>query len=77
MEAGVTVKQKGLENNLLDLIAADEVFDVTREELESYMVPANYVGRSVEQTEAFLANIVKPILEANRDCLGITAEINV
>ena len=77
MEAGVTVKQKGLENNLLDLIAADEVFDVTREELESYMVPANYVGRSVEQTEAFLATIVKPILEANRDCLGITAEINV
>lgn len=77
MEAGVTVKQKGLENNLLDLIAADEVFDVTREELESYMVPANYVGRSVEQTEAFLANIVKPILEANRECLGITAEINV
>ena len=41
------------------------------------MVPANYVGRSVEQTEAFLANVVKPILEANKDCLGITAQINV
>ena len=77
MEAGATVKQKGLENNLLDLIAADEVFDVTREELESYMVPANYVGRSAEQTEAFLANVVAPILEENKDCLGITAQINV
>ncbi|MBO4324666.1 MAG: adenylosuccinate lyase, partial [Lachnospiraceae bacterium] len=77
MEAGATVKQKGLENNLLDLIAEDEVFDVTREELESYMVPANYVGRSAEQTEAFLKNIVAPILEDNKDCLGITAQINV
>ena len=62
---------------LSDLIAADEVFDVTREELESYMVPANYVGRSAEQTEAFLANVVAPILEENKDCLGITATINV
>ena len=77
MEAGATVKQKGLENNLLDLIAADDVFDVTREELESYMVPANYVGRSAEQTEAFLANVVAPILAANREELGVTAQINV
>ena len=53
------------------------MFDVTREELESYMVPANYVGRSAEQTEAFLANVVAPILAANREELGVTAQINV
>ena len=72
-----SVKKKGLENNLLELIAASDAFDVTLEELEEYMVPANYVGRSVEQTEAFLANVVKPILEANAGELGVTAQINV
>jgi len=77
MEAGVNVKQKGLENNLLELIAASDAFDVTLEELETYMVPSNYVGRSVEQVDNFIANVVNPIREANKDILGITAQINV
>ena len=77
MEAGVTVKKKGLENNLLELIAESEAFDVTLEELEAYMIPANYVGRSVEQVEKFLLEVVKPITDANKEALGITAQINV
>jgi len=77
MEAGVNVKQRGLENNLLDLIAASDSFDLTKEELESYMVPADYTGRSAEQVESFIANFVEPLREANKDLLGLTAKISV
>ncbi len=77
MEAGRNVKEKGLENNLLDLIAADPSFNLTREELEKTMEPAKYVGRSKEQVEEFLAEVVNPILEAAKDDLGMTASITV
>lgn len=77
MEAGVNIKQKGLDNNLLELIADSDAFDLTLEELEGYMIPANYVGRSVEQVDMFIEKDVKPIREANKDILGITAQINV
>ena len=77
MEAGANVKKKGLDNNLLDLIAADPDFGKTREELEASMDPARYVGRSVRQVESFLGNVVGPMLEKNGDLIGLKAEINV
>ena len=77
MEAGKTVKMEGKDNNLLDLIAADPSFGLSREELEKTMDPARYVGRSKEQVAEFLAEVVKPILDANRELLGVKAEINV
>ena len=77
MEAGRTVKAEGKDNNLLELIAADPAFNLTLEELQKTMDPAKYVGRAKEQTDAFLSKVVKPILEAHKDMLGITAEINV
>lgn len=77
MEAGKNVKVEGKDNNLLDLIAADPAFNLTREELEKTMDPSKYVGRSKEQVEAFLANHIYPLLEENKDLLGMSAEINV
>ena len=77
MEAGKNVKEKGLDNNLLELIAEDEAFNMTLEDLKKTMDPANYVGRAPEQVDTFLQEVVKPILEANKDLLGITAQINV
>ena len=77
MEAGKNIKQEGLDNNLLELIADSSDFDLTLEELKGYMIPANYVGRSVEQVEDFIAKHIKPVLDANKDLLGSKAEINV
>ncbi len=77
MEAGVNVKEKGLDNNLLDLIAADESFGLTREELEESMDPAKYIGCAPVQVEHFLADFVNPVLDANRDILGVKAQISV
>ena len=77
MEAGRNVKVEGKDNNLLELIAADPAFNLTLEELQKTMDPTRYVGRATEQTEAFLAKVVNPVLEARKDMLGVKAEINV
>lgn len=77
MEARRNVKEKGLDNNLLDLIAADPAFGLNEEELKKTMDPAKYVGRAPLQVENFLKKVVDPVLEANKDVLGMTAEINV
>ncbi len=77
MEAGRTVKVEGKDNNLLELIAADPAFHMTLDQLQQSMDPKKYVGCSAHQVDKFLAEVVRPILDANRDQLGITAEINV
>ena len=77
MEAGRNVKEKGLDNNLLELIAADPAFNLSLEELQKTMDPAKYVGRAPVQVEAYLNNVVNPMLEANKEILGVTAEIHV
>ena len=77
MEAGKTVKVEGKENNLLELIAADDEFPMGLDELEATMQPEKYVGRSPRQVDKYLEEVINPILEANKDILGVTAEINV
>ena len=77
MEAGRNVKVNGGENNLLELIAADPAFGLSLEDLKKTMEPSRYVGRAPEQVDAFLTQVVNPILEEYRDLLGEKAEINV
>ena len=77
MEAGRNVKEEGKDNNLLELIAADPAFNLTLDELKQSMHPSRYIGRSKEQVERFLQTVVNPVLEANKELLGMTAEINV
>ena len=77
MEAGKNVKVNGEENNLLELIAADPAFGLSLEDLKKTMEPSRYVGRAPEQVDAFLGQVVKPILEKYSDILGEKAEINV
>ena len=77
MEAGRNVKAEGKENNLLELIAADPAFNLSLEDLKKTMEPARYTGRSKEQVEAFLSQVIQPILDEYSDLLGMKAEINV
>ncbi len=78
MEAAKNVKEEGKENNLLELIAADSAFNLTLDELkERTMDPAKYVGRAPEQVEEYLDEVIRPILEANADILGLKSEITV
>ena len=77
MEAGKTVKEEGKDNNLVDLIAADPAFGLTKEQIEANLKPELYVGRAPRQVDVFLRDVVRPILDANKEELGVKAEINV
>ena len=77
MAAGAVVKKEGKENDLVDRIANDPAFGMTKEMIEEILDSKNFVGRAPQQTEEFITEIVKPVLDANSNLLGLTAEINV
>ena len=77
MEAGRSVKVEGKDNNLLELIAADPAFNLSLEDLQKTMDPKKYVGRAPRQVIVFLRDAVAPVLEENKELLGMKAEINV
>jgi adenylosuccinate lyase len=71
------VKEKGLDNTLLERIAADPEFDITKEEIDLILSSDSFTGAAEVQTEKYLDNFVYPVLEANKDLMGINAEIRV
>lgn len=77
MEAGRRVKAEGRSNNLLDMIAADPAFRLTRQEIEAIMDARNFIGRASQQVDEFIEQWVKPVLDDNRHLLGVKAEIRV
>ena len=76
MDAGRMVKVEGKANDLLERIANDKSFGLTLEELQSIMDAKNFVGRAPQQTEEFVENVIKPILEKNKDLLD-NSEVNI
>ena len=77
MAAGKVVKEQGGENDLLARIANDPLFGTTLEELKALMHPANFVGRAPQQTEEFITEHIRPILDRGADELGLEVEISV
>ncbi len=77
MEAGRMVKEEGKDNNLLQLIAEDPEFPMELEELEKTMEPSRYVGRAPYQVTKYLNEVIGPMLEENKEELGVTAQISV
>ena len=75
--AARVVKEEGGKNDLIDRIASDPAFMVTREEIEAILDPANFTGRSEDQVEEFLRDVIRPVLEANRELLGEKQELTV
>ena len=70
LEAGKNVKELGLANNLVDLIAADPAFGLSREEILAHMEPKRYIGRCPEQVTEFLEEQIAPVLERYADALS-------
>ncbi len=77
MDAGKRVKEEGAANDLLERIAADPAFGMTMDQLQSLMKPENFIGCAKEQTEEYLEKVVRPLIEKNKESLGLSAEINV
>ncbi len=77
MEAGRVVKVEGGENDLLERIASDKAFGLEADELKSILNPSDFVGRAPQQTEEFIRDFVKPVLEENQELLGVEVELTV
>lgn len=77
MEAARMVKAEGKKNDLLERIAADDSFQLNLEELKTLLKPENYVGRAPQQTEEYVEEYVRPVLERCASEMGVTVEINV
>ncbi len=75
--AARVVKEEGGKNDLLDRICADPAFGITRAEAEEILDPAAFTGRSGQQVEEFLRDVIRPVLDANKDLLGEKAELKV
>lgn len=77
MIAGANVKREGKENNLLELIADEPSFNMKPEDLQKTMDPSKYIGCASVQVEKFIKEVVTPILNENKELLGVKAEISV
>lgn len=78
MEAGKQVKEFGKPNDLVDRIAKDQSFGLTKEEILKVLNPDNLCGRSEKQVEEFINEKVNPILDKYADLiLDINPEVNV
>lgn len=77
MDAGKVVKEEGKENDLLERIANDDVFNLTNDEINKLLDPMLFIGRSPEQVEEFINEHIKSILEENKDILGVNVELKV
>ena len=74
--AAARVKLEGGQNDLIDRIAADPAFPLSREEILEQMNPAAYTGRSASQVTEFLRDVVEPLLEQYGND-NLTAELRV
>ena len=77
MDAGKRVKEEGAANDLLERIAADPAFGMTMDQLQVLMKPENFTGCAKEQTEEYLEKVVRPLIEENKEALGLHGEVNV
>ena len=77
LAAAKRVKEEGLENDMIDRVCSDPDFRISKEELVGVLKPIHYVGRSVEQTEEFIHEIIHPILEKSKDVLGEKVQLDV
>ncbi|WP_330111303.1 adenylosuccinate lyase [Cetobacterium somerae] len=77
MEAGKQVKVEGLENDLIERIINDLSFDIDREKLMEILDPKNFIGFAPAQVVDFLETEVNPILEKNKELLGMNTDLKV
>lgn len=77
MEAAKRVKEEGLENDLINRIVKDPIFKMSEEEINAILHAKNFIGRSPGQVDDFINEVIKPILEENKDILNISVELRV
>lgn len=77
MDAAKRVKEEGLDNDLIERIITDKAFNMTEQEIRDIIDPVKFVGRAPQQVEELIREYINPIIEQNKELLGVKAEINV
>ncbi len=75
--AAAVVKQEGRPNDMIARVEADPAFGLTREEIEAELSPEAFTGRAPQQVEEYLRDVIQPVLDANPEDVGMTAELSV
>ena len=75
--AAAHVKLEGRDNDLLDMLLQDERFGLTKKSLKDILDFRTFIGCAPRQTEEFIEKYARPVIEENKDLLGLNAEINV
>jgi len=71
------VKEEGKENDLIERILNDDSLKLDKSKLKEVLDPKNFIGFAPIQTEEFIANEVQPIIDANKDLIGLEADLKV
>lgn len=77
MEAAEQVKKFGRQNDLIERMSKSPIINMSKEEIESTINPVNYIGRAPQQVEEFYTETIKPLLEENKELLGVNVELKV
>ncbi|ASW73153.1 adenylosuccinate lyase [Chryseobacterium piperi] len=77
MEASKKVKEEGKENDLIERILNDDSLKLDKSKLKEVLDPKNFIGFAPIQTEEFIKNEVQPILDQNKDLIGLEADLKV
>ena len=77
MEAAKKVKEEGKENDLIERVVNNPSIKIDKKQLQETLDPKNFIGFAPQQTEDFLQELVQPILEKNKELLGINKELKV
>ena len=77
MAASRRVKEEGLDNDLLERLRNDPAFAAIRNDFDALIDPSAFIGRAPQQVDSFLAEVVRPLLEANRDAVKCGDSVNV
>ncbi len=76
MEASRSIKEQGKDNDLLERIAADPAFSLSRSELCKLTDPKLFTGRSAAQTEEYIKNEIYPYIN-NIDSNVVNEDLEV
>lgn len=77
MQSAEQVKKFGKQNDLIERMYGSKIINMTKEEIDTTINPSNYIGRAPQQVEEFYNETIKPILEENKELLGVNIELNV
>ncbi|GEN75236.1 adenylosuccinate lyase [Chryseobacterium hagamense] len=77
MEASRQVKMEGKENDLIERILNDDSLKFDKSKLKEVLDPKNFIGFAPIQTEEFIKNEVQPIIDQNKDLIGLEADLKV